>query len=98
MKEFALRGDRRIKYASVDPGEWLLSHQQQEVCAVDASTPEWLTVGADALALHGGCVVSAISNSPDLQVEIILAHILECDGVPDQVRERIFALAESVGR
>lgn len=96
MKDVAVRSTAaiKIKSAAIDPNEWLMSHSP--VVGLAKSAPEWLEAGGDAIAAHGGCVVSALSNTPDLRVEIVLAHILDCDDISDPVRERIYALADAM--
>lgn len=98
MKELAVfeKETVKIKSAPIDPEAWLMTHHTH-LSVVD-STPAWLEAGSDAIASNNGCVVSALSSSPDLQVEIVLAHLLDSEDVTDPVRERIFALAEAMER
>jgi hypothetical protein len=83
-----------VKSAAIDPEEWLLKHDP--VLSSADTKPDWLEAGSDAILIHGGCVVSALASTPDLRVEIVLAHILDSDEISDSVRERIYALAEAM--
>ena len=83
-----------IKEVAIDPKAWLASHRG--FVYVQPSTPSWLETGVDAIASHDGSVVSAIMNTPDLQIEIILAYLLEDIEIPDSVRKRIFDLGDAI--
>lgn len=82
--------ERRV--ASIDPKEWLMVHAQPELPMTGCIDSVWLNVGDEAIADSGGCVVSALSASPDLRVEIVLAHLLKNDDIGDPARNLIFEL------
>lgn len=82
----------RMKLAAANPEEWLMQHHPHSPSA----RPAWLEAGGEAIALHAGCVVSALSGAPDLRVEIVLAHLLGDEEIGEPARNRIFALAEAL--
>lgn len=86
----------RARVARINPKEWLVSHTKIVHLVCERPAPEWLDAGGEAIAAHEGCVVSALTNTPDLQVEIVLAYLLEDAEIGEVARTRIFDLAKSM--
>lgn len=92
----------KAKFAAINPTEWLMHHRPP--APSEHAMPAWLDAGMDAIASHGGCVISALSRTPDLRAEIVLAHLLNHpdapagEGIGEPARSRIFALAEAFDR
>lgn len=82
--------ERRV--ASIDPKEWLMVHAQPELPMTSCDDSVWLSVGDEAIADSDGCVVSALAASPDLRVEIVLAHLLKNSDIGGQARNLILEL------
>lgn len=61
----------QVKKAAIDPKTWFMSHSNPSH-ASDADSA--LAVGREAIDTHSD-VVSAMTNSPDLRVEIALAYL-----------------------
>lgn len=88
-----------VKKAAIDPKVWMTRHSRSthpKIALVPVSAPV-LAVGREAIDIHDGNVISAMSHTPDLRAEIALAYLLADVCIGPEARTAIMSLAEAMG-
>jgi hypothetical protein len=80
---------------SIDPKDWLASHERRHPDSINLMCS--IELGKDAIRSCSGDVKKALMTNQELQAEVVLADLIERCESPELIKQRIIELALVLG-